>query len=60
MLQKALSKAIEKMQGIKGKEIRFTGTVDPKALKSLESRDWKVRDSLQDPLLEKLTGGTGK
>ena len=58
--EKALSQAIEKMPGVKGKEIRFSGTVDPKALEALESRGWKVRDGLQDRLLKKLIGGTGK
>ena len=51
--EKALSQAIEKMPGVKGKEIRFTGTVDPKALEALESRGWKVKDRIQEQLLKK-------
>ena len=43
----------------KGGGIRFTETVDPKALEALESRGWKVRDSTQDRLLKKQTGGAG-
>ena len=51
--EKAVSRAIEKMSGVNGKELWITGTVHPEALKALESRGWKVRDRVGDRLVKK-------
>ena len=51
--ERAVSRAIGKMPDIRGKEIRVSGTVDPKALKALQNRGWKVKDRLQERLLKK-------
>jgi len=46
--------AIRQMQGITGKELWITGTVDPVARKALENDGWKVQDKYQDQILTKL------
>ena len=48
-----VSTAIEKMQGIKGKELWISGAVDPVALKALEERGWKVHDKVLDRILSR-------
>jgi hypothetical protein len=50
----AVSSAIKEMQGVTGKEIWITGTVDPLARKALESSSWKVQDKYQEQILTKL------
>ena len=47
----AVSSAIEKMSGIKGKELWITGTVDPVAREALENRGWKVHEKVTTRLL---------
>lgn len=42
-----ISAAIEKMSGVKEKELWITGTVDPAARTALESKGWKVQDKVQ-------------
>jgi hypothetical protein len=49
----AVSEAIQKMPGVKGKELRIAGTVDSAARKALEGRGWKVEDTLVEKLLKK-------
>jgi hypothetical protein len=49
----SVSDAIDKMQGIKGKEFWITGTVDPMARSALENRGWKVEDRVAEKLLKK-------
>ena len=46
--------AIRQMQGVTGKELWITGTVDPVARKALENDGWKVQDKYQDQILTKL------
>jgi hypothetical protein len=48
-----VSSAIEKMQGIKGKELWIGGTVDPVARGALEAKGWKVEEKVAERLLEK-------
>jgi len=50
----AVSSAIKEMQGVTGKEIWITGTVDPLARKALENGGWKVQDKYQEQILTKL------
>jgi hypothetical protein len=50
----AVSSAIKEMQGVTGKEIWITGTVDSVARKALESSGWKVQDKYQEQILTKL------
>ena len=49
----AVSDAIDRMQGIKGKELWIAGTVDPMARSALENRGWKVEDRVAEKLLKK-------
>jgi hypothetical protein len=49
----SVSDAIDKMQGIKGKELWIAGTVDPMARSALENRGWKVEDRVAEKLLKK-------
>ena len=43
-MERAVSEAIRKMPGIKGKELLLIGTVDPKARTALEARGWKIEE----------------
>jgi hypothetical protein len=49
----AVSDAIDRMQGIKGKELWIGWTVDPVARKALENKGWKVEDRVLEKLLKK-------
>jgi hypothetical protein len=49
--EQAVSSAIQKMQGITGKELLVTGRVNPVARKALESLGWKVEDNFGQELL---------
>jgi hypothetical protein len=42
----AISAAVEKMAGVKGKELWITGVVDPAAQTAMESKGWKVKDKV--------------
>jgi hypothetical protein len=48
----SVSSAIERIPGIKGKEIWITGTVDPVARKALEEGGWKVEEKVGGRLLK--------
>jgi len=48
----SVSDAIDRMQGIKGKELWIGGTVDPVARKVLEDKGWKVEDRVAGRLLK--------
>jgi hypothetical protein len=50
----AVSSAIKEMQGVTGKELWITGTVDPVARRFLENSGWKVQDKYQEQILTKL------
>ncbi len=43
----AISSAISAMQGITGKELWITGTVDPLARQALEKKGWKVEEKVK-------------
>jgi len=49
----AVSDAIQKMSGVKGKELWIGGSVDFVARKALEDRGWKVEDRILEKLLKK-------
>ena len=48
-----ISAAVERMPGVKGKELWITGAVDPIAQGALEKRGWKVYDRAQDKILKR-------
>ena len=50
MKEMAVSAAIKKMPGVKGKELWIEGTVDPEARKALEDRGWVVTEKLAEKL----------
>jgi hypothetical protein len=50
----AVSSAIKELQGVTGKELWITGTVDPVARKALENSGWKVQDKYQEQILTKM------
>jgi hypothetical protein len=45
--ERVVSDAIQKLPGVKGKELWVTGTVDPVARKALEDRGWKVEEKVR-------------
>ena len=49
-----VSSAIKQMQGVTGKELWITGTVDLVARKALEDRGWKVKDKFEDQVFMKM------
>jgi hypothetical protein len=49
----AVSDAVKKMPGVKGKELWIGGMVDPEARKALEARGWAVEEKLVERLLKK-------
>ncbi|MDA8239346.1 MAG: hypothetical protein M0Z67_03120 [Nitrospiraceae bacterium] len=53
MKEMAVSEAIKKMPGVKGKELWIGGTIDPKARKALEARGWAVVEKLEENLLRR-------
>ena len=50
----AVSSAIKGMQGVTGKQLWITGTVDPVARKALENSGWRIQDKYQEQILTKL------
>ena len=52
--EKAVSEAIRKMPGVKGKELRVVGTVDQRARKALEERGWKIEERFAEDLLKQM------
>ena len=52
--ERAISEDIQRMPGVKGKELWITGTFDPVAKGALENRGWKVQDKYQEQILTKL------
>jgi hypothetical protein len=52
--EKAISTALQKMEGVRGKEFLITGTIEPYARKVFEDRGWRVEDRIQERLLKKL------
>jgi hypothetical protein len=47
MKEMAVSAAIKKMPGVRGKELWIVGTVDPEARKALELRGWVVQEKAE-------------
>jgi len=52
--EKAISTALQKMEGVRGKELLITGTIEPYARKAFEDRGWRVGDRIEERLLKKL------
>jgi hypothetical protein len=52
--EKAVSEAIRKMPGVKGKEMLVVGAVNPSARKALETRGWKVEDRFAEALFKEI------
>jgi hypothetical protein len=52
--EKAISTALQKMEGVRGKELLITGIVGPHARKVFEDRGWRVEDRIGEKLLKKL------
>ena len=50
--ERAISENIQRMPGVKGKELWITGTFDPVAKGALRNRGWKIQDKVQDRLLK--------
>ena len=48
----AISEDIQRIPGVKGKELWVTGTVDPIAQKTLEGKGWTIQNKIQDRLLK--------
>jgi hypothetical protein len=53
-MERAVSEAIRKMPGIKGKELLVIGTVDQKAKKALEAAGWKVGEKFAEATLREI------
>ena len=50
--ERAISEDMQRMPGVKGKELWITGTFDPVAKGALKNRGWKIQDKVQDRLLK--------
>ena len=50
--ERAISEDIQRIPGVKGKELWTTGTFDPVAKGAIENRGWKIQDKVQDRLLK--------
>jgi len=50
--ERAISEDIQRIPGVKGKELWITGTFDPAAKGAIENRGWKIQDKVQDRLLK--------
>ena len=53
-MERAVSDAIQRMPGIKGKELLTIGTIDPKAMRFLEKRGWKVKEKFAESTIQEI------
>lgn len=53
-MEKALSDAIRKIPGIKGKELLVMGTVEPRAKKVLEASGWKLQERFAEQAIREI------
>jgi len=51
--EKAISTALQKMEGVRGRELLIMGAVEPHARKVFEDRGWRVEDRIEQRLLKK-------
>jgi len=51
-MEEAVSDALRKLTGIKGKELLTIGTIDPKARQFLEKRGWKIKERFAKAALQ--------
>jgi len=52
--EKAISTALQKIEGVRGRELLIMGAVEPHARKVFEDRGWRVGDRIAERLLKKL------
>jgi hypothetical protein len=52
--EKAISEAIRKMPGVKGKQLLIVGTMDQTARKALEAKGWKVEERFGEKRLREM------
>jgi hypothetical protein len=52
--EKAISEAIRKMPGVKGKQLLVVGTMDQTARKALEAKGWKVEERFGEKRLREM------
>jgi hypothetical protein len=52
--ERAVSEAIRKIPGVKGKELLVIGTVDPKAKKVLKTTGWKIEEKFAETLVREI------
>jgi len=53
-MERAVSEAIRKTPGVKGKEFLVLGTVDPKARKALEAGGWKIEERFAEATVREI------
>ena len=51
--EKAISTALQKMEGVRGRELLIMGAVEPHARKVFEDRGWRVGDRIEQRFLKK-------
>ncbi len=52
--ERAVSEAIRKIPGVKGKELLVIGTVDPKAKKVLKTTGWKIEEKFAETIVREI------
>jgi hypothetical protein len=52
--EKAISEAIRKMPGVKGKQLLVVGTMDQTARKALEAKGWKIEERFGEKRLREM------
>ena len=52
--EKAISEAIRKMPGVKGKQLLVVGTMDQTARKELEAKGWKIEERFGEKRLREM------
>jgi len=53
-MERAISETIQKIPGIKGKELLVIGTIDPKARKAIESGGWKIEEKFAETTVREI------
>jgi hypothetical protein len=53
-MERAVSGAIRKIPGIKGKELLIIGTVDPKTRRAIEASGWKVGEKFAEAAIQEI------
>jgi hypothetical protein len=53
-MERAVSEAIRKIPGIKGKELLIIGTVDPKTRRAIEASGWKIEEGFAEATIREI------